>query len=100
MDDSACVRYFREPAGPRHRQYEALRAVFVEQRSVVNVAEHFGYSYGTLRNLVGRFRRELAGGAPPFSLSPGAVPPRRMAKGRRSPRSRTSVPCRWRPVDG
>ncbi len=48
--------FFLEPTDTLHRQYEALRAVFVEQRSMQEVAQQFGYRYDTMRALVSRFR--------------------------------------------
>jgi len=43
--------FFLQPALPRHRQYEALRAYFVEGRSSQEVARAFGYSPGAFRVL-------------------------------------------------
>ena len=58
MDKTLCRDFFTKPTHPYHRQYEALRAVFVEQRSQKDVAETFGYSYDSLRQLVCQFRRD------------------------------------------
>jgi hypothetical protein len=44
-------RFFLEPASPSHRQYEALRAYFVEGISSQLVAERFGYTAGSFRVL-------------------------------------------------
>ena len=44
-------RFFLEPRLPKHRQYEALRARFVEARSSAEVARDFGYSPGAFRVL-------------------------------------------------
>jgi hypothetical protein len=38
------TRFFLEPTQARHRQYEALRAYFVEGRSPTEVAQRFGYT--------------------------------------------------------
>ena len=38
------ARVFLEPANPTHRQYEALRAFFVEKLSGAEVAKRYGYS--------------------------------------------------------
>ena len=40
------AQFFLEPATPRQRQYEALRAYFVEQLPVKEVATRFGYTPG------------------------------------------------------
>lgn len=50
--------FFRTPTCPRHRQYEALRAYFVESRGSAEVARDFGYSPGAFRVLCHRFRRD------------------------------------------
>src|SRR3989304_3660531 len=55
-------RFFLAPENPLHRQYEALRAFFVEGLPSGDVAGHFGYSPGAFRVLCHRFRREAAAG--------------------------------------
>jgi hypothetical protein len=73
MDNTPCRSFFAHPTETLHRRYEALRAVFLDQRPLTEVAQRFGYRYGTLRNLVAEFRaRSRTGQFPPFS------PPRRM----------------------
>jgi hypothetical protein len=68
MDDDLCRTFFADPSCPAQRQYEALRAVFVEGISQKEAAERFGYSQGAFRHVVGQFRADLAtGAAPPFS---------------------------------
>ena len=42
-------RFFLEPSSPKQRQYEALRAYFVEQRPSAEVARAFGYSPGSFQ---------------------------------------------------
>jgi hypothetical protein len=65
--------FFLEPQQTFHRQYEALRAVFVEDQPLEQVAERFGYTTSTLRSMVSRFRAHRRGGAtPPFSSRIGA----------------------------
>jgi hypothetical protein len=81
MDDIPYQDFFLHPTQTLHRQYEAVRAVFVEHQPLAEVAQQFGYSYGGLRNLVADFRaRCRAGQTPPFSLNRVAVacpvPPR------------------------
>lgn len=49
---------FLTPANTAHRQYEALRAYFVEGLTSAQVAGRFGYSPGSFRILVHRFRRD------------------------------------------
>ena len=64
-------RFFLEPASPRQRQYEALRAYFVEGRPAPEVATAFGYSVGALHVLAHHFRRDPA---PAFFLTPRRGP--------------------------
>lgn len=52
-------RFFREPANPRQRQYEALRAFFVENVSSAETARLFGYQPGSFRVLCWRFRHRM-----------------------------------------
>lgn len=67
MEGTPYHSFFLEPTDTLHRQYEALRAVFVEQRSMQDVAQQFGYRYDTIRALVSRFRAQgETGQLPPF----------------------------------
>lgn len=50
-------RFFAEPASPRQRQYEALRAFFLERVPSAEAAKRFGYSPGAFRVLCHAFRR-------------------------------------------
>jgi len=50
-------RFFLEPASPKQRQYEALRAYFIEQRPSAEVARDFGYTPGSFQVLCHHFRR-------------------------------------------
>jgi transposase len=52
-----CRRFFREPATPRQRQYEALRAFFIDELPSAEVARRFGYTPGAFRVLCHAFRR-------------------------------------------
>ena len=49
-------RFFLEPSSPKQRQYEALRAYFVEQRPSAEVARAFGYSPGSFQVMCHHFR--------------------------------------------
>jgi hypothetical protein len=49
-------RFFLEPSSPKHRQYEALRAYFVEQHPSAEVARAFGYSPGSFQVMCHHFR--------------------------------------------
>jgi hypothetical protein len=52
------ARRFTEPSNATHRQYEALRAYFVEGLSGTEAARRFGYTPGSFRVLVHHFRRD------------------------------------------
>src|ERR1700730_9524537 len=57
FDLTGCRRFFAEPATPRQRQYEALRAFFVEGLASAEVARRFGYTPAAFRMLCYDFRR-------------------------------------------
>ena len=61
MDDKARQTFFTQPTQTYHRRYEALRAVFVDGRSQKDVAAEFGFTYGSMRQLVFDFRRSCSG---------------------------------------
>jgi len=54
---TACRRRFIEPRNATHRQYEALRAYFVDGLSSADAAAKFGYTAGTFRVMCHKFRR-------------------------------------------
>ena len=85
MDDTSYREFFARPAPPNHRRYEALRAVFLDGRSQKDVAEHFGYRYRTLRQLVYESRQQGrdSGDVSPFFESRGADARPRRAPWRR-----------------
>src|SRR3954453_2664136 len=63
MDDNSrdrltLARRFLEPPNPTHRQYEALRAFFVERVPSAEAAARFGYTPGSFRVLVHQFRNQ------------------------------------------
>ncbi len=57
IPDSGLKWVFLEPAGPTHRQYEALRAYFVEELPSAEAATRFGYTPGSFRVLCHEFRQ-------------------------------------------
>jgi hypothetical protein len=69
-DLTECRRVFLEPQDARHRQYEALRAYFVDEVSSQEAAQRFGYTPGSFRVLCHAFRRTVD---PRFF--PAAAPP-------------------------
>jgi len=53
------ARAFLEPKNAPHRQYEALRAYFVDGEPSADVAHRFGYTSGSFRVLCHDFRKNL-----------------------------------------
>jgi hypothetical protein len=67
MDGTNTSRFFLEPKQTFQRQYEALRAIFVEGEPLDQVAERFGYKSSALRSMACRFRGDCRHGVtPPF----------------------------------
>ena len=54
------AQVFLAPTNSTHRQYEALRAYFVDQLPAAEVAARFGYTVGSLHQLAHQFRRNPA----------------------------------------
>jgi len=52
------AQVFLSPQNATHRQYEALRAYFVERLPAPEVAERFGYTTGSLYQLAHQFRQD------------------------------------------
>jgi len=68
---SACWRFFLHPTSAKHRQYEALRAYYVDERPAAEAARAFGYSPGAFHVLCHHFRRHAA---PVFFAAPRPGP--------------------------
>jgi hypothetical protein len=58
-DRLTLARRFLEPTNSNHRQYEALRAFFVDGVPSAEAARRFGYTPGSFRVLVHQFRNQL-----------------------------------------
>lgn len=73
MDDTRCRRFFLDAdTATYQRQYEALRAIFVDGLPQSDVAGTYGYTHGSMRQLVHWFRAAMRSGSlPPFFNSPG-----------------------------
>lgn len=65
------IQAFLQPSNSTHRQYEALRAFFVDQLPSKETAQRFGYSAGSFRVLVHQFRQDPSR---PFFLPPAKGP--------------------------
>jgi helix-turn-helix protein len=105
MDDTLCRRFFAEPTSTYQRQYEAIRAVIVNDCPQQEAAQRFGYSPGAFRQLLRQFRAGCtAGTPPPFSPNPDAddfpsatIPAPLVQTFRRQPTAKCS---HSRPVEG
>ncbi len=100
MDDARCRNFFLDADSTTyHRQYEVLRAVFVDGLSQHEAADKYGYTYGSMRQLVHGFRTAFRTGAvPPFFNTPRSVGhrpglERTTRRSRNRPRSPTSEPA-------
>jgi hypothetical protein len=60
LTDDPHARFFLAPESPLQRQYEALRAYFVERLPSHQVARRFGYTPGSFRVLCHQFRHDPA----------------------------------------
>ena len=58
LTDRQAAQFFADPESPGQRQYEALRAFFVEQLPSAKVAQRFAYSPGACRVLCHQFRHD------------------------------------------
>ncbi|GAC1665851.1 MAG: hypothetical protein PVS2B1_24660 [Candidatus Dormibacteraceae bacterium] len=58
LSDMQAAQFFAAPDATRQRQYEALRAYFLDNRIAADVAARFGYSLASLRNLCHQFRHD------------------------------------------
>jgi hypothetical protein len=58
LTDDQLKQVFLEPANPTHRQYEALRAYFVDEVPSAEAAARFGYTPGSFRVLCHAFRQD------------------------------------------
>ena len=65
------ARFFLQPQNATHRQYEALRAYFVEGLSSAEAARRGGYTPGSFRVLTHQFRQNPQR---PFFLPPAKGP--------------------------
>jgi hypothetical protein len=70
MDAQPWRRFFLDPQLTFYRRYEALRAFFVEDRPVADIASQFGYKPAALNVMISRFHAQLRRGSVPPFLSP------------------------------
>jgi transposase-like protein len=78
MGGSNYQQFFTRPTDFAQRRYECLRAVFVDEIPMKDVAERFHVDYGTVRNWSHKFRAARdQGESPPFFFRLRADAPRR-----------------------
>jgi hypothetical protein len=73
-------RFFLEPISPAQRQYEALRAYFIDGVSTQEAAQRFGYTPGSFRVLCHHFRREKPDWFPDLKRGPRHQPKKGAAR--------------------
>jgi len=73
--------FFLAPALPQQKQYEALRAYFIDACKVADIAERFGYSALTVYSLIRDFKANLRSANPErlFFTAAGRGRPARVA---------------------
>src|SRR6516225_185406 len=79
LTDDPQARFFLAPESPLQRQYEALRAFYVERLPSHEAARRFGYTPGSFRVLCHQFRHDPAKRAaffPAAGQGPHAAPAR------------------------
>lgn len=58
------VTFFLQPKATFHRQYEALRAYYLENKTAQEVATQFRYTHQSFYSLTREFKKELLSGPP------------------------------------
>lgn len=73
--DTAYSHFFTQPHQPRQRQYELLRAHFVDGTPIQASAAELGYTAAAAYSLIHRFKTDIdAGQTPAFFASPAPGP--------------------------
>lgn len=88
---TAVERAFLEPMNATHRQYEALRAYFIDKVPSKEAAARFGYTPGSFRVLCHQFR------ADPSRVFFFTYPPGGPGKTSSTPPWTTCAPSYWSP---
>jgi hypothetical protein len=68
LTDLEATQFFAAPESAAQRQYETLRAYFIEQLASTEVARRFGYSTGAFRVLCHQFRHDAGKRAAFFAV--------------------------------
>ena len=59
MTPKTAEQYFKDTTNTAHKQYEALRAFFVEKKSGSEVAKRYGYALSTFYALIRDFKKKI-----------------------------------------
>jgi hypothetical protein len=70
MEGNHTSQFFLQPKQTFQRQYEALRALFVDDEPLDQVAQRFGYKPSALCSMASRFRGDCRRGTPPPFFAP------------------------------
>ena len=84
----ACRKFFLEPSGPKQRQYEAIRAYYLDELSGEQAATKFGYTHGSFRQLLHAFVNDAD---PQFFITPKHGP---QAQPKKDPARETIIALR------
>lgn len=89
-----CRQFFLDAkSATYHRQYEALRAIFVEGLRQTDVADKYGYTHGSMRQLIRQFRAAIGSDSPPpFFRCRGSAGRRTSMPAARTNRQRPPLP--------
>jgi hypothetical protein len=77
VDTEPARQFFLQPQLNSHRRYEALRACILDEQSLADVADRFGYRLSSLKSMLCRFRAACSNGEPPpffFQTAVDALP--------------------------
>ena len=72
--------YFHKPVSPRQKQYEAIRAIVLENASVETVAKKYGYKSSTIYSLLREAKAGRLSLFPPLAKGPKKKKPPRLCK--------------------
>ncbi len=53
------IDFFQAPKSIMHKQYEALRAFYVDKKSAITIAKEFGYSVASVYSLTRDFKKRM-----------------------------------------
>ena len=63
------IQYFEKPVSVQQRQYEALRASYIEKDNLAEIAKKFGFSHAYLKKLRTNFKNGIQNNGDPFFIA-------------------------------